>query len=131
MDAFDSDIVIFSTKPGALGEWIRRTIAQSESLLGSVLLLPETLSWTIRHDREREGAALRLLLAKLDLKEVDLDVADAATTLGAKYGLRAADAIHLATAVVWGADRFHTNNRKDFSPDITEIDIVHPQFNNK
>ena len=26
--------------------------------------------------------------------------------------LKAADAIHLATAVIWGAERFHTNNRE-------------------
>jgi predicted nucleic acid-binding protein len=45
---------------------------------------------------------------------------------GAKYRLRAADAIHLATAVVWGADRFHTNNRRDFGPHVTEVEVVHP-----
>lgn len=47
-------------------------------------------------------------------------------TLGAKYGLKAADVIHLATAVVWGAERFYTHNTKDFGPHITKIDIVVP-----
>ena len=29
-----------------------------------------------------------------------------------------------ATAIVWGAARFHTNNSKDFGPHIIEIEIV-------
>jgi predicted nucleic acid-binding protein len=45
---------------------------------------------------------------------------------GAKYRLKAADAIHLATAVVWGAERFHTSNRRDFGPHVTEVEVVHP-----
>lgn len=42
------------------------------------------------------------------------------------YGLRAADAAHLATAVAAGADQFLTNNPKDFPSTISEIDVVHP-----
>jgi hypothetical protein len=34
--------------------------------------------------------------------------------------------MHLATAVAAGADRFLTNNRKDFPQTITEIDVVYP-----
>jgi predicted nucleic acid-binding protein len=60
------------------------------------------------------------------LKPVDREVAEAAMAFGAKYRLRAADAIHLATAVVWGAERFHTNNRRDFGPHVTEVEVVHP-----
>jgi hypothetical protein len=37
-----------------------------------------------------------------------------AATLGAAHGLRATDAVHLATAVSAGADRFITNNSSDF-----------------
>jgi hypothetical protein len=33
--------------------------------------------------------------------------------------------VHLATAVHAGADRFITNNRRDFSPDITELDVTY------
>ena len=47
-------------------------------------------------------------------------------TLGAKYGLRAADAVHLATTITAGADRFLTSNHKDFGDRISEIDVVHP-----
>lgn len=46
---------------------------------------------------------------------------------GAEYGLRAADATHLATAVNAGADRFITNNRRDLKQDIEEIDVVFPE----
>jgi predicted nucleic acid-binding protein len=71
-------------------------------------------------------SALYGLLTCLDLRPVDPLVAELAVVLGAAYGLRAADAVHLATAVNAGADRFVTNNAKDFRRDIGEIDIVYP-----
>lgn len=46
--------------------------------------------------------------------------------LGAEYGLKAADAVHLATAVEAGATRFVTDNRRDFDDRIEEIEIVFP-----
>jgi predicted nucleic acid-binding protein len=66
------------------------------------------------------------LLSRLDLHPVDATVAKLATVLGATYRLRAVDAVHLATAVNAGADRFITNNRRDFPTTIKEIDIVYP-----
>ena len=45
----------------------------------------------------------------------------------ASYGLRAADAVHLATAVGAGANRFLTNNKRDFPKSITEIDVTYPE----
>ena len=53
-------------------------------------------------------------------------MAELAVVLGAAYRLKAADAVHLATAVNAGADRFITNNAKDFKRDIKEIDITYP-----
>jgi hypothetical protein len=38
----------------------------------------------------------------------------------------AADATHLATAVGMGADRFITNNKRDYPPTITEIQVTYP-----
>ena len=35
--------------------------------------------------------------------------------------------IHLATAALAAADRFITNNRKDFPKTIGEVDIVYPE----
>lgn len=46
--------------------------------------------------------------------------------LGAAHGLHAADAVHLATAVAAGANRFVPNNREDFARDISAIEIVYP-----
>jgi predicted nucleic acid-binding protein len=125
-EAFDADVIIFASSESETGSALRETVEQAVDPLGSVVLLPETLSKPIRDANHLECEAIRRLLARLDLKEVDLEVADAATALAAKYRLKAADAIHLATAVVWGAERFHTNNRKDFGPHIEEIEVVWP-----
>ena len=45
----------------------------------------------------------------------------------ARYRLRTADATHLATAMGMGARRFITNNKRDFGPDIEEIDVTYPE----
>ena len=34
--------------------------------------------------------------------------------------------MHLATAVAVGADRFITNNQRDFRPTITEVAVTYP-----
>ncbi len=59
-------------------------------------------------------------------RPADPFIAEIATSLAAAHRLRAADAVHLATAVAAGADRFITNNRRDFGPSITEIEVVYP-----
>ena len=94
--------------------------------IGSVLLIPELLSKPLRDEREEEMAALSWLLARLDLRPVDASTADLAVLLGARHRLRAVDAVHLATAVQAGADRFITNNRKDFVKAIAEIEVTYP-----
>jgi predicted nucleic acid-binding protein len=48
------------------------------------------------------------------------------TALSSRYRLRAADATHLATAVGLGADRFITNNQRDFPVTMTEVRITYP-----
>ena len=135
MDAFDADVIIYAAAPAhLLGRRVRALFPAgptSESAaiagVGSVLLLPEVLAKPMREGSSDEVAELGALLGRLTLLPVDLATADLATALAAFYGLRAADATHLATAIRAGADRFLTNNRKDFPPDtITEIDIVYP-----
>ncbi|TAL45304.1 MAG: PIN domain-containing protein [Salinibacterium sp.] len=125
-DAFDADVIIYASTDTQTGSALRKLIDEVVGPLGSVVLLPETLSKPLRDANASECEAIRRLLSRFDLKEVDLEIADAAATLAAKYRLRAADAIHLATAVVWGAERFHTNNRKDFGPHIQEVEVVWP-----
>lgn len=134
MDGFDADVLVYAASPGhPLG---RRVLALFPAHptdvtgevagLGSVLLLPELLSKPLRDRRRSEVAALEGLLARLDLRPLDQATAELATALGAAHGLRAADAVHLATAVGAGADRFVTNNRRHFPRSITEVDVTYP-----
>ena len=94
--------------------------------IGSVLLLPELLSKPTREGVEHELTALAAVLARLDLLPVDEATARLAVGLSALYRLRSADAVHLATAVGAGADRFITNNQRDFPKAIAEVEVVYP-----
>jgi predicted nucleic acid-binding protein len=131
MDAFDADALIYVAAPGhPLGRKVaalfRATEAGTTVGTGSALLLPEVLSKPLRDHATGEVRILAGLLARLDLRPVDQATAELATVLASKYRLRAADATHLATAVNVGADRFITNNRRDFPATITEVTIAHP-----
>ena len=134
MDAFHSDVLIYAVVLGhELGRRVRALFAhqafEGTDLIvgsGSVLLVPEVLTKPSRERSADELADLGALLSRLDLRPTDLATAELATSLGASYGLRAADAVHLATAVGTGADRFITNNRSDFPKSITEIDVTYP-----
>ena len=134
MDAFDADVLIYAAVPAhPLGRRVLALFsdepagaAVAPAGVGSVLLLPELLTKPTRDQAERELVALAALLARLDLRPLDEATAELAVALGAVYGLRAADAVHLATAVGVGADRFLTNNHRDFPQTITEIDITYP-----
>jgi predicted nucleic acid-binding protein len=130
MDAFDADALIYAAQPGhPLGCRVLALFrASSERLAGSgsLLLLPELLAKPIR-DGDTDGVRMLAgLLARLDLRPVDRATAELATALGSSYRLRAADATHLATAVVIGASRFITNNQRDFPRTITEVQITYP-----
>lgn len=131
MDAFDADVLIYAAAPDhPLGSLVLRlfsVLAVGEVAgVGSVFLLPEVLARPIRDNAAAEVDGLTSLLGHLDLRPMDRMTAQVATALAAAYGLRAADATHLATAVVAGADRFITNNSRDFPKSITEIDITYP-----
>ena len=95
--------------------------------IGFVLLIPELLTKPLRDNATDELDELGALIGRLDLLPVDEATAEPATALGAAYRLNAADAVHLATAVSGGADRFVTNHQSDFTKAITEIDIVYPE----
>jgi predicted nucleic acid-binding protein len=130
MDAFDADVLIAAaTLDDPVGEPIRRLYAESAVPtigVGSRLLEGETLIKPIRFGAFDELDELRRLLARLELHDVTAPISDLAVDLGAKYGLRTADAVHLATAVFAGADRFITSNRRDFRKEIAEIDVTYP-----
>ncbi|MBS1673585.1 MAG: PIN domain-containing protein [Actinobacteria bacterium] len=130
--AFDADVIIYAAD-GAhpFQRQILTLLAEAGAAgrgIGSVLLLPEVLSKPLRSDPDSvETGRLTELLGTLRLLPMDADVARLAVALGARYSLRAADAVHLATAVAAGADRFLTNNRKDFPVEVAEIDVIFPE----
>ena len=130
--AFDADVLIYATiDDHPLGKRVRRLFTQADGRVigvGSLLLLVEVLTKPLRDADSGAKAAERLeaLLGRLDLKPVDDRVASLALSLAVRYGLRAADATHLATAIAAGADRFLTNSRKDFPKAIEEIEVVYP-----
>lgn len=134
MDAFDADVLIYAAAAShPLGRRVRDLFpAEATSRtgavagIGSVLLIPELLSKPLRDGADSEVEALAALLGRLDLRPVDEAIAQLAASLGSTHKLRAADAVHLATAVAAGADRFITNNSSDFTKHVTEIDVVYP-----
>ena|SRR6266516_4548734 len=131
MDCFDADALIYAAIPGhPLGKRVaalfQETGPDGVAGVGSVLLLPEVLAKPLRDGSPDEVRILAGLLARLDLRPVDRATAELATALSSRYRLRAADATHLATAVGLSADRFITNNQRDFPVTIAEIKITYP-----
>jgi len=130
MDAFDADVLIYAGSPRhPLGRRVRALFPEAPGAtagVGSVLLLPEVLAKPMRDGADEEVGVLAGLLSRLELRAVDRATAEVATSLATAYRLRAADAVHLATAVVAGADRFVTNNSRDFPTTISELDITYP-----
>jgi predicted nucleic acid-binding protein len=130
MDSFDADVLIYAAVPGhPLGRRVVGLFAGELGVppgIGSTLLLPEILTKPLREEAETELLALIAILGKLELRPLDEASARLAVALGAAHRLGAGDAVHLATAVGAGADRFITNNRSDFPQTIAEIAITYP-----
>jgi predicted nucleic acid-binding protein len=130
-DAFDADAVIYAAvRDHPLGRRVLALFRQPSwqfAGTGSVLLLPEILTKSLRDGNAAEARILAGLLARIDLRPLDRATADLATALACKYALSAADATHLASAVSIGADRFITNNQRDFpGAVISEIRVTYP-----
>ncbi len=129
--AFDADVLIYAVAVDhPMGLPVARLFSEEEEFvgIGSVLLLPEVLTKPMRDDpASAEVSGLLGLLGRLDLRPFDVATARLAVALAVAYRLPAADAAHLATAVASGADRFLTNNRRDFSRAIDEIEVIYPE----
>ena len=132
LTAFDADVLIYAAADGhPQGVPVASLFSvQGEEFvgIGSVMLLPEVLTKPMRDKPgSAEATALVGLLGRLDLRPFDEATARLAVALAVSHGLRAADAAHLATAVASGADRFLTNNRRDFPTTIDEIAVIYPE----
>jgi predicted nucleic acid-binding protein len=130
--AFDADVLIYAAaERHPVGAHVAPLFTEAETAVvgvGSVLLLTEVLAKPMRENPgSEEVLTLVGLLSRLDLHPLGEATARLALVLAVEYDLRAADAAHLATAIAAGADRFLTNNRKDFPEAISEIDIVYPE----
>jgi predicted nucleic acid-binding protein len=134
VDALDADVLIYAAVlDHPLG---RRVLAlfpdepaidhEPPALVGSVLLISEILTKPIGAGAHAELSALESLLSRIELLPVDRPTADLALALGVRYRLRTVDAVHLATAVGAGADRFVTNNQRHFHRTISELEITYP-----
>lgn len=131
MIAFDTDVLIYAVSHShPLGTKIRQLLADpslDQNRTGSLILYPELLSKPIREGNQPQLNILTSYLSKLTLYPMDKPTAALSTQLAASYRLKAADAIHLATAVHIGADKFITNNRRDFDKQqIMEITVQYP-----
>lgn len=127
LTAYDADVLIYAAALGHTAGARVAALLESKGGVGSVLLLPEVLVKPMRADRDSaEVTSLLLVLSRLELLAFDPPTARLAVALGVNYGLRAADAAHLATAIAAGADRFLTNNRRDLTSRIAEIEVVYP-----
>jgi predicted nucleic acid-binding protein len=133
--ALDADVLIDAAVAGHAAGMRVRALFDVEPVdedgalagCGSVLLPPGVLSKPRREGAVDEVAELSALLGRIALRPTDHATAQLATTLGAAYGLRAADPVHLVTAVAAGADRFVTSNERDLPKSISEIDITSPR----
>lgn len=131
LTAFDADALIYAGQVGhPVGRRIEVLFPDSPDEIagvGSLILLTEVLAKPMRAGLASDDTKRLLeLVGRLDLYPLDDPTAQLALSLAVAYRLKAADSVHLATAIAAGADRFLTGNRKDFPKAIREIDVIYP-----
>jgi predicted nucleic acid-binding protein len=93
--------------------------------IASVLVVGEVLAG-VKKARDEEMIAryrgLFLTLPNLTLLDADWAVMEQMSELRAKYGISTPDAIHLGTALAYGAEAFITNDARLES--LTEINVL-------
>jgi len=95
------------------------------SAITSALTLTELLTAPLRQGDEALADEYRRLLTtfpNLTVVPIETEVAEVAARLRGRYRIRTPDALHLATAVVTGADAFVTTDARLFR--VTEVEIV-------
>jgi predicted nucleic acid-binding protein len=111
------------------GPWAARLLQAAEHdrlrLVTSVLTLMEVLVVPKRERQEQLCQRYRELFAsfpQLTVLAIDQSIAEVASDLRATYTLRTPDALHLATAIVAGADAFVTEDRR--LSNISAIQVI-------
>ena len=111
----DANTIIYSVEAVAgfqagVLRWVQQVEAAAGLLITSRLSLLECRVQPLRQGDHETLARYDELFsgANLVLLDVSSDVIDQATELRARYGFRSADAIHLATAILIGAEVFLT-----------------------
>jgi predicted nucleic acid-binding protein len=113
------------TTIAVLGELFLR-IERSELLaIGSVILLTEVL--VRAGGNPTREAVVRDLLALLDLRPVDVAIAERALVLRRTYRFATPDALHLATALESGCHAFVSSDIRHFPRASNEIAILVPR----
>ncbi len=119
MTAVDSNIVIYlfdSESPQHVwAQSLFTQLAEQETVVASVMLWTEVLSWPHKQSAAlgRRAEEQLKMLDFIKYQDVTKNIADAAAKLMIKIPkkLSNADAIHLATALECGADCFYTNDK--------------------
>jgi predicted nucleic acid-binding protein len=110
-------------KDGVL-HWVHQVEATAGLLVTSRLALLECRSHPMRHGDQEALAGFASFFASKNLimLEIGSDVIDLATELRARYHFRSPDAIHMASAILIGADVFLTGDAS--LQRCTEIRVV-------
>ncbi len=122
-------IYVLEANPDFLEEsqsWLSLVESGRVEGTASVLTATEMLSHPLRAGRPDIAAYYSTHLRNipnLDLAPIDLATAHEAARLRASWGLRTADALHLASAIRAGADVFVTADRQIARADVG-LDIV-------
>jgi predicted nucleic acid-binding protein len=127
----DANVIIYTVEANkdfqaAVLAWLKKCEAVAGLLITSRLSLLECRPKPLREGDQKTLTRFDDFFAgdNLVLFDISSDVIDQATELRSKYNFRSADAIHLATAILIGADVFLSGDPK--LERCAEIRVVPP-----
>ena len=125
----DSALVIYATD--FRSPYFRRSTAalserreRGEVMLASEIIIAEVLVTALKRGDQALERRTRLVLHSLRLVAVDRRVVETAARLRADLNLKTPDAIHAATALLYGCTTLLTNDRKLRLPSEAGVDTV-------
>ncbi len=118
-------------RPATYGPLVRALVERAErgglELISSTLTLTEVLSVPLERGDETIVGAYRSILLRspyLQLRAIDIEVAERAARLRALHLWKTPDALQVAVACQAGCDAFLTNDCA--LPRVTEVDVLVP-----